>query len=145
MLIFWIISKANAKATELAEVTANAPVMMAIPAKVATIALLVIMNHSGMKISFSVVFAMFPAMRHTDAHRPDQMVYIYIVCLYIDLTKKINPSLGCRLCSKGWHLEPKRGGCIDIDECADPIQPCKVNQFCVNNEGSYSCLGMYEL
>lgn len=29
---------------------------------------------------------------------------------------------------------------MDIDECIAKKTPCKRNQFCVNNEGSYSCL-----
>ena len=31
-------------------------------------------------------------------------------------------------------------GCLDINECADSQSPCKNNQFCVNNDGSYKCL-----
>lgn len=37
-------------------------------------------------------------------------------------------------------------GCMDINECVvDDKEPCGSNQFCVNNEGSYSCLGVYLL
>lgn len=31
-------------------------------------------------------------------------------------------------------------GCFDINECVREVSPCRKNQFCVNNEGSYSCL-----
>lgn len=31
-------------------------------------------------------------------------------------------------------------GCLDINECLVQEQPCHPNQFCVNDEGSYSCL-----
>lgn len=37
-------------------------------------------------------------------------------------------------------MDPEKGGCIDIDECAIQKTPCSTNQFCVNTEGSYSCL-----
>ena len=32
-------------------------------------------------------------------------------------------------------------GCLDVNECAAAKSPCKRNQFCVNNEGTYTCLG----
>lgn len=32
---------------------------------------------------------------------------------------------------------------MDIDECATIENTCTANQFCVNSEGSYSCLGKY--
>lgn len=38
-------------------------------------------------------------------------------------------------------MEPERGGCVDVNECAQTVQPCTSNQFCVNKDGSYSCLG----
>lgn len=47
---------------------------------------------------------------------------------------------GCRVCKKGWIMSPENGGCIDDDECATAKDNCKISQFCVNNEGSYSCL-----
>lgn len=31
-------------------------------------------------------------------------------------------------------------GCVDENECLEQ-DVCKSQQFCVNNEGSYSCLG----
>lgn len=37
-------------------------------------------------------------------------------------------------------MKPDLGGCIDIDECAIAKHTCTKNQFCVNTEGSYSCL-----
>lgn len=47
--------------------------------------------------------------------------------------------LGCVDCSEGWYKDDDRG-CVDINECAEG-SVCKTNQFCVNNEGSYKCLG----
>lgn len=45
----------------------------------------------------------------------------------------------CDKCARGWFMNEKEG-CHDIDECLEK-SPCKEqNQFCVNNEGSYSCL-----
>lgn len=44
----------------------------------------------------------------------------------------------CLKCKAGWSQDET--GCVDIDECLRKIPPCKSNQFCVNNEGSYSCL-----
>lgn len=46
---------------------------------------------------------------------------------------------GCEKCNAGW-LTDKDKGCMDINECAAPKSPCKINQFCVNNEGSFRCL-----
>ncbi|KAK9503967.1 hypothetical protein O3M35_010417 [Rhynocoris fuscipes] len=46
---------------------------------------------------------------------------------------------GCVECNSGWLMDPERG-CLDIDECATLKQPCKSNEFCVNNDGSHSCL-----
>lgn len=66
--------------------------------------------------------------------------YDIISCL-AKMTLSISIQLGCRVCSKGWVMEPERGGCVDADECAAPVRPCSSNQFCVNNEGSHSCLG----
>lgn len=31
-------------------------------------------------------------------------------------------------------------GCVDVNECLDNHRPCKQQQFCVNNEGSFTCL-----
>lgn len=50
---------------------------------------------------------------------------------------------GCRVCRTGWMMQPELGGCVDVDECAAGKEgaKCTQNQFCVNNEGSFSCLG----
>ncbi|XP_050077914.1 cysteine-rich with EGF-like domain protein 2 [Anopheles maculipalpis] len=45
----------------------------------------------------------------------------------------------CRVCRSGWVMDAGRGGCVDVDECIKEA-PCSRQQFCVNNEGSYSCL-----
>lgn len=45
----------------------------------------------------------------------------------------------CHECNRGWkNIEGK--GCFDIDECLESENSCPANHFCVNNEGSYSCL-----
>lgn len=44
----------------------------------------------------------------------------------------------CKSCRKGWTFTPD-SGCFDINECLTS-NICKENQFCVNNDGSYSCL-----
>ncbi|EFA11210.1 cysteine-rich with EGF-like domain protein 2 [Tribolium castaneum] len=46
---------------------------------------------------------------------------------------------GCEKCKPGWVMS-KEKGCTDINECATAQSPCKLNQFCVNNDGSYKCL-----
>ena len=38
-------------------------------------------------------------------------------------------------------MNTEKGGCVDIDECFQTRPPCTIEQFCVNNEGSYTCLG----
>lgn len=48
---------------------------------------------------------------------------------------------GCRVCKRGWSMQPELGGCVDIDECVTIENTCTTNQFCVNSEGSHSCLG----
>lgn len=42
----------------------------------------------------------------------------------------------CVMCKTGWELE--FGACKDVDECLKDSS-CKVNEYCVNLEGSYSC------
>lgn len=46
----------------------------------------------------------------------------------------------CRVCREGWRMQPELGGCVDVDECSAEKARCKGNQFCVNNEGSFTCL-----
>ncbi|XP_046984885.1 cysteine-rich with EGF-like domain protein 2 [Schistocerca americana] len=46
---------------------------------------------------------------------------------------------GCSSCREGW-LKDEKMGCIDVDECLSLDRACRKNQFCVNNEGSFSCL-----
>ncbi|XP_037957717.1 cysteine-rich with EGF-like domain protein 2 isoform X2 [Teleopsis dalmanni] len=45
----------------------------------------------------------------------------------------------CRKCKEGWRMDTDKG-CQDINECLDTPRACRPNQFCVNNEGSHSCL-----
>ncbi|XP_039491441.1 cysteine-rich with EGF-like domain protein 2 isoform X1 [Drosophila santomea] len=47
----------------------------------------------------------------------------------------------CRKCKKGWSMDSE-AGCVDINECLEQQRPnsCRPQQFCVNNEGSFSCL-----
>ncbi|XP_065340725.1 cysteine-rich with EGF-like domain protein 2 [Cloeon dipterum] len=47
--------------------------------------------------------------------------------------------LGCRACKDGWESSDEFG-CHDINECIEFTGACGANQFCVNTEGSYSCL-----
>ncbi|KAK7866283.1 hypothetical protein R5R35_007115 [Gryllus longicercus] len=46
---------------------------------------------------------------------------------------------GCVACKSGWQMDTEKG-CLDIDECYTGKNPCKRNEFCVNNDGSYVCL-----
>lgn len=39
-------------------------------------------------------------------------------------------------CPTGWSRVADKG-CFDVDECLS--NPCKRNEFCINNEGSFSC------
>ncbi|XP_075713327.1 protein disulfide isomerase CRELD2 [Rhinoderma darwinii] len=45
---------------------------------------------------------------------------------------------GCRECKEGWVEEDD--SCVDVDECAAEKLPCKENQYCLNTEGSFSCI-----
>ncbi|KAH8333912.1 cysteine-rich with EGF-like domain protein 2 isoform X1 [Drosophila kikkawai] len=48
----------------------------------------------------------------------------------------------CRKCKDGWSMDSE-AGCVDINECLDQQRrpnSCRPQQFCVNNEGSFSCL-----
>ncbi|XP_023159840.1 cysteine-rich with EGF-like domain protein 2 isoform X3 [Drosophila hydei] len=45
----------------------------------------------------------------------------------------------CRKCKDGWRMDTETG-CVDINECVDQHRACRPQQFCVNNEGSFSCL-----
>ena len=40
---------------------------------------------------------------------------------------------------RGWYMLNGQG-CFDIDECVKPDEHCSDNQFCVNEDGGYSCL-----
>jgi hypothetical protein len=44
------------------------------------------------------------------------------------------------VCNPGWFMDTEKG-CLDINECFMNPNPCKRNEFCVNNDGSYTCLG----
>ncbi|XP_025422381.1 cysteine-rich with EGF-like domain protein 2 isoform X2 [Sipha flava] len=46
---------------------------------------------------------------------------------------------GCNDCKDGWVYMGEDKGCIDIDECLEG-DVCTSQEFCINNEGSYSCL-----
>lgn len=46
----------------------------------------------------------------------------------------------CEACKEGWEIDEDKG-CIDLNECLLEETPCKRNDFCVNTEGSYSCIG----
>ncbi|PNF21193.1 hypothetical protein B7P43_G05107 [Cryptotermes secundus] len=46
---------------------------------------------------------------------------------------------GCAACSPGWFMDTEKG-CLDVNECLLNPSPCKRNEFCVNNDGSYTCL-----
>ncbi|XP_066995559.1 cysteine-rich with EGF-like domain protein 2 isoform X2 [Anabrus simplex] len=46
---------------------------------------------------------------------------------------------GCAACKSGWVMDTEKG-CVDIDECFASTGACTKNQFCVNNDGSFSCL-----
>ncbi|XP_068141622.1 cysteine-rich with EGF-like domain protein 2 isoform X1 [Drosophila tropicalis] len=46
----------------------------------------------------------------------------------------------CRKCKDGWLMDSENG-CVDINECLErPASACRPQQFCVNNEGSFTCL-----
>lgn len=46
---------------------------------------------------------------------------------------------GCRKCKEGWRMDTENG-CVDVNECLDNRETCNPQQFCVNNEGSFTCL-----
>ena len=48
----------------------------------------------------------------------------------------------CVACNEGWSMDTEHG-CLDIDECVEGQATCAKNTFCVNNGGSYSCLGKW--
>lgn len=45
----------------------------------------------------------------------------------------------CEKCTEGW-IAGEGTGCLDINECADKKSCPSKSTFCVNNEGSFSCL-----
>lgn len=45
----------------------------------------------------------------------------------------------CNKCKNGWLMKDGEG-CFDINECVDKDTCPEKNTFCVNNEGSYTCL-----
>lgn len=50
---------------------------------------------------------------------------------------------GCNECKDGWVYMGEGEGCVDIDECLEQ-DVCTSQQFCINNDGSYSCLSKYK-
>lgn len=48
-------------------------------------------------------------------------------------------TIECLSCKSGW-IKDEQGGCNDVNECITMKNACKANQFCVNNEGSFTCL-----
>ncbi|KAL4104579.1 hypothetical protein QTP88_019873 [Uroleucon formosanum] len=46
---------------------------------------------------------------------------------------------GCDECKDGWVYMGEGEGCVDVDECLEQ-DVCTSQQFCINNDGSYSCL-----
>ncbi|KAL2723181.1 cysteine-rich with EGF-like domain protein 2 [Vespula maculifrons] len=46
----------------------------------------------------------------------------------------------CEMCSDGWYMIDGQG-CFDINECLKSDESCPGNQFCVNKEGGFTCLG----
>ncbi|XP_029471810.1 cysteine-rich with EGF-like domain protein 2 isoform X1 [Rhinatrema bivittatum] len=44
----------------------------------------------------------------------------------------------CQVCKDGWSKDEEES-CVDVDECAAEVSPCKDEQYCLNSEGSYSC------
>lgn len=42
-------------------------------------------------------------------------------------------------CGSGYRWSPQLG-CVDIDECSQPNQPCGPGQLCQNSPGSFLCL-----
>ncbi|XP_043683140.1 cysteine-rich with EGF-like domain protein 2 [Vespula pensylvanica] len=46
----------------------------------------------------------------------------------------------CEMCSHGWYMIDGQG-CFDINECLKSDESCPGNQFCVNKEGGFTCLG----
>uniref|UniRef100_A0A8D0G6Q5 protein disulfide-isomerase n=1 Tax=Sphenodon punctatus TaxID=8508 RepID=A0A8D0G6Q5_SPHPU len=44
----------------------------------------------------------------------------------------------CEECKEGW-IENNEEACVDMDECAEEVSPCKDDQYCLNTDGSFSC------
>ena len=42
-------------------------------------------------------------------------------------------------CKTGYQLFEEGNYCIDIDECDNSTDDCEDNEFCRNNEGSFTC------
>lgn len=44
-------------------------------------------------------------------------------------------------CPPGFDNDPMRSNnCIDVDECLLKLNDCKINQYCLNTNGSFRCL-----
>lgn len=63
---------------------------------------------------------------------PDLKQYL---CVTIIKVCKPTPETTQR-CPTGWSRVADKG-CFDVDECLS--NPCKRDEFCINNEGSFSC------
>ncbi|XP_076756473.1 uncharacterized protein LOC143426737 [Xylocopa sonorina] len=62
---------------------------------------------------------------------------------YVCASKDTYNTVSYENCPPGYQWEPAAGLCIDIDECLKLPEPCPANRkFCVNTQGSFSCLKM---
>ncbi|XP_076236207.1 uncharacterized protein LOC143180395 [Calliopsis andreniformis] len=62
---------------------------------------------------------------------------------YVCAPEDVLKNLPYETCPPGYVWEPTTGLCADIDECVILPEPCPGNKnFCVNTQGSFSCLEM---
>ncbi|XP_056434446.1 cysteine-rich with EGF-like domain protein 2 isoform X1 [Gadus chalcogrammus] len=46
----------------------------------------------------------------------------------------------CDECKAGWE-EDEQDACVDVNECSKDPAPCGEEEYCINNDGSFSCKG----
>ncbi|GAB0095505.1 cysteine-rich with EGF-like domain protein 2 [Sergentomyia squamirostris] len=84
------------------------------------------------------------ALQYYEAFRDESKILCspcHVACLNGTGCRGAGPR-NCNSCAKGWATLSggEKQGCIDVNECLEVRNACQRNQFCVNTEGSHTCI-----
>ncbi|KAL1130167.1 hypothetical protein AAG570_013105 [Ranatra chinensis] len=78
------------------------------------------------------------AKSYYEAYRDDEKLLCSKCHISCEHSCSVAGPIGCHDCKAGWFKDQQRG-CLDVNECLNQ-NSCKTNEFCINKEGSYTCL-----